>query len=101
MLHRLHAPPSSSTSSFTLDSLQLSETHQRPAARGVEEIVLYDYAARRRCAEMPAFVQAGFEAVWKEQEDARQTWAGRVKEIERRVEGLEEGSWRREGAVEM
>lgn len=44
--HKLRAAPTASTDSFILDVLILSERHQRPAARCVEDIVVYDYRVR-------------------------------------------------------
>ncbi|KAF2459681.1 thioesterase-like superfamily-domain-containing protein [Lineolata rhizophorae] len=106
VLHKLRSPPSSSSSSssspqsdLTLDVLILSELHRRPAARCVEELVLYDYRAGRK-ARMPDWMVEVLSRTWAEQEEAKVLWGGRARDLEERVRELERGSWDREGAVE-
>lgn len=99
VLHKLRHPPSHSPSSFTLDVLILSERHRRPAARCIEDIVLYDYIQEKK-AVMPDFISSMFEKTWDMQEKAREECGGKVRRIVKRVEGLEGETWNRVGAVE-
>lgn len=67
VFHKLSYLPSASESSFTLDVMILSELHQRPAARCVEDIVVYDYKKGTKAAIRP-FMMKAFERTWEEQE---------------------------------
>ncbi|KAL8792945.1 MAG: hypothetical protein Q9195_004442 [Heterodermia aff. obscurata] len=97
--HKLRESPTNSTDSFLLDVLILSERHQRPAARCVEDIVLYDY---RKGAKTPLkeFMSRKFNQTWKAQEQAGKLNKLRIYNLLERVEGLEKESWDKEGAVE-
>jgi hypothetical protein len=94
-----NSPPIGITT-FALSAIQLSERHQRPAARCEEEIAVYDYQTGSRAALRP-FMADVFARVWAEQEEARRVWGARAKEVERRVGELDRRTWGREGAVEM
>ncbi len=67
VFHKLSYLPSASESSFILDVMIVSELHQRPSARCVEDIVVYDYKKGRKVA-IRDFMMKAFEVPWKEQE---------------------------------
>ena len=77
----------------------LSELHQRPAARCVEDIVVYDYKKGRK-TELPPFMMDGFHETWEKQEEVKKRMSERIRELDEDVRTLEKGSWDREGAVE-
>ena len=97
--HKLRAAPTASTDSFILDVLILSEKHQRPAARCVEDIVVYDY---RRGAKSPLrdFMVDRFRETYALQEEGKRRNEAAVRGLLERVERLEKESWDREDAVE-
>ncbi len=99
VFHKLRALPSHTSSSFVLDVMILSELHQRPAARCVEDIVVYDYKAGKKVDIRP-FMMAAFERTWKDQEEERMRVEKRIAELESAVGSLERETWNREGAVE-
>jgi hypothetical protein len=82
-----------------LDVLILSEAHRRPAARCVEDIVVYDYKLGKKSA-MPQFMLEKFQQTFEMQEQAKEKYSARVRGLLERVERLEKESWDREGAVE-
>lgn len=86
--------------SFILDVLILTELHQRPAARCVEDIVVYDYQQGKKAPLKPFMVET-FQQIWQEQEEARWRGNSKVKDILDRVSKLEKGSWDRDGAIEQ
>ncbi|MCJ1455266.1 hypothetical protein MMC28_005620, partial [Mycoblastus sanguinarius] len=97
--HKLRSAPTNLTDSFTLDVLILSERHQRPAARCVEDIVVYDY---RQGAKAPLrdFMLKKFRETFELQEEAKKRNEGMVSQLLERVEKLEKDSWDREDVVE-
>ena len=97
--HKLRAAPTASTDSFILDVLILSERHQRPAARCVEDIVVYDY---RRGVKSPLrdFVVDQFRKTFELQEQSKTRNEMRVKDLLQRVQRLEKQVWDRPDAVE-
>jgi len=99
VFHKLRSLPKEGESSFILDVLILSELHQRPAARCVEDIVVYDYKAGKKVPLQP-FMMRAFEETWREQEEERRRVESRIQEIEGLVGELERETWNREGAVE-
>ncbi|RFU24868.1 hypothetical protein B7463_g11472, partial [Scytalidium lignicola] len=99
VFHKLRSLPKASDTSFILDVMILSELHQRPAARCVEDIVVYDYRKAKKMV-LPPFVMDAFVKTWEEQEDAKRKSLERIEEIEKQVRKLETDSWDREGAVE-
>lgn len=102
--HKLAKDPSSlnlTQSSFELQVMIISEAHQRPSARCLEDIVTYDYRLGRKTPELPAFMVEQFKVMWEQQEQAKRKWQQRILDIENQVRELELGSWDREGAVEM
>lgn len=100
VLHKLRSKPLPLADNFTLDVLILSELHQRPAARCVEDIVLYDYKEGIKTPMKPFMVEI-FQKIWEEQEEARRIGSSKLRELLHRVTKLEKGSWDREGAVEQ
>ncbi len=99
VFHKLRCPPKPTDTSFILDVMILSELHQRPAARYVEDIVMYDYKTGKKRGVME-FMMKGFEGTWREQEDARRRAESRIQEIEGVVREIECETWDRDGAVE-
>ncbi len=97
--HKLRSLPTSSTDSFILDVIIISERHQRPAARCVEDLVVYDYRIGKKTP-LRAFMLEKFQETWQAQEEARNRNDKRVRGLLERVEKLERESWNRQGAVE-
>jgi len=77
----------------------LSELHQRPAARCVEDIVVYDYKAGRK-VEIRPFMMNAFQRTWREQQEEEKRVGKRISELEAILRALETETWDREGAVE-
>jgi hypothetical protein len=73
--------------------------HQRPAARSVEDIVVYDYKKAAKTPLKPFMVEA-LTRIWDEQEETKRTSNRQVVELLERLERLEKGTWDKEGAVE-
>ncbi|KUJ10964.1 uncharacterized protein LY89DRAFT_596128 [Mollisia scopiformis] len=99
VFHKLAQRPSPSDSHFILDVMIVSELHQRPAARCVEDIVVYDYKAGKK-VEIRPFMMKAFEHAWEEQEDTKRKVEQRIRDIEEKVADLEAGTWNKVGAVE-
>jgi len=99
VFHKLRFLPKPTDTSFILDVMILSELHQRPAARCVEDIVVYDYRKGKKMA-LPPFLMDAFTQTWKEQEQAKTRCLKKIREIEHDVRKLEMESWDREGAIE-
>lgn len=99
--HRLSTAPSASTSSFILDVLILSERHRRPAARCIEDVVLYDYKAAKtiNLGERPWLLRQ-FEETWQMQERRKMEVRRRAEWVEEGVRVVEMGTWDKDGAVE-
>lgn len=97
--HKLRDEPTSGTDSFILDVLIMSERHQRPAARCIEDVVVYDYFRGQKIS-LPPFMTTVFRDTWRLQEDAKRTNSERVVRLLGRIRELEKDSWDREGAVE-
>lgn len=92
VFHKLSHLPSASDSSFVLDVMIVSELHQRPAARCVEDIAVYDYLKKKKANVRPFMLNA-FEQTWAEQEVSSQwqtklilawhrglSWGGRMQD---------------------
>jgi hypothetical protein len=99
VFHKLHSLPKPEDSGFILDVMIVSELHQRPAARCVEDIVVYDYKVGRKM-EIRPFMMRAFEKVWEEQEEERRRVEERIGELERQLREIEMETWDREDAVE-
>ncbi|KAI5789419.1 thioesterase-like superfamily-domain-containing protein [Pyronema domesticum] len=79
---------------FFLDVMILSEKHQRPAARCIEDIVVYDYVPQDPSkapgkAPIPGFIEDVFNETARLQEAAKQDARRRMMEIENKVDMLE------------
>lgn len=99
VFHKLRFLPHKDTSSFILDVMILSELHQRPAARCVEDIVVYDYRIGKKIPMRP-FMKDAFEQTWREQEEAKRMNGKKIEALENIVRELEKETWDREDAVE-
>jgi hypothetical protein len=99
VLHKLRDNPTQNTDHFILDVLILSERHQRPAARCIEDIVVYDYRTAKK-SPLPPFMINKFQETFKLQEEAKEKNSERVRGLLERVRGLEQGSWDRLDAKE-
>ncbi len=99
VLHKLRDKPLPSTDHFALDVVILSELHQRPAARSVEDIVVYDYKKAAKTPLKPFMVET-LTRIWDEQEETKRISNKQVTELLERLERLEKGTWDNEGAVE-
>lgn len=97
--HKLRAAPTASTDSFILDVLILSERHQRPAARCVEDIVVYDYRLGAK-SPLRGFMVDKFRETFELQEESKMRNERRVTELLQRVQRLEREVWDRPDAVE-
>lgn len=99
VLHKLRSRPKLDADHFILDVMILSELHQRPAARCVEDIVVYDYRKARKVP-LPPFMLDKFLELWELQEQANDKYEHRVNDVLRRVRELEKKSWDRPDAKE-
>jgi len=99
--HRLKEPVSENASptKILFSSLLLSTAAQRPSARIREEIVVFDYRIQKS-ARLPEHMLNVLRARWEEQEQTKARWEKRAKQLEEMVEGLENKSWNKQGAVE-
>lgn len=95
----MRSEPKPDADHFILDVVILSEVHRRPAARCVEDIVIYDYRAAKK-APLKPFMLEKFKETWQLQEQAKQTYSKRITDLLGRVQDLEKGSWDRPDAVE-
>lgn len=97
--HKLRAAPTATTDSFILDVVILSERYQRPAARCVEDIVVYDY---RRGVKSPLrkFMVEKLRATFELQEQSKIRNEKRVRDLLQKVRRLEREVWDRSDAVE-
>lgn len=97
--HKLRHQPQEGDSAFVLDVLIMSELHQRPAARLIEDIVVYDYSRSKKIS-MPDWMFSVFRDTFKLQEEAKATNSRRVHGLLQQVRELELASWDRHDAVE-
>jgi hypothetical protein len=97
--HKLASEPTSSTDFFVLDVLMLSELHQRPVARCVEDIVVYDYKQGKKIPLRP-FMADAFKDTWRLQEESKKRNSDRVTSILDRLRSIEKQTWDRPNAVE-
>lgn len=97
--HKLASEPTAETDSFVLDVVIMSELQQRPAARCVEDIVVYDYRAGKKAPLLPFMVDA-FRKTWELQEAAKKENSEKVRQLLEEVRALETETWDRPDAVE-
>jgi acyl-CoA thioesterase FadM len=99
VFHKLSTVPTSDTSAFTLDVMILSEKEQRPAARCVESIVMYDYRIGKKTT-FPPFMLEAFKNLWKEQKTAQEKNTAKLLSLFAEVRALEKDSWDKADVVE-
>ncbi|OAG39383.1 hypothetical protein AYO21_06399 [Fonsecaea monophora] len=97
--HKLRYRPDESTDSLILDVLIMSEVRQRPAARCLEDVVVYDYRVGKKSTLEP-FMLEEFKKTFDLQEAAKKENHAKIEWIEQRVRSLETGSWDRHDAKE-
>lgn len=99
MLHKLRNKPDANADHFILDVVILSEAHRRPAARCIEDIVVYDYGQAKKTA-LPPFMIEKFRQTFDLQEEAKKKYGTRVQALLDRTTQLEKDSWDRVDAKE-
>ncbi|OJD34749.1 rho guanine nucleotide exchange factor [Diplodia corticola] len=99
VLHKLRSEPTDETDSFILDVVVLSERHRRPAARCVEDIVVYDYQRGKKTPLKP-FMLRQFRETFALQEAAKKKYSERVALLSEQVRALETSSWDQPDAKE-
>jgi hypothetical protein len=99
VFHKLRSAPDQSTDTFILDVVIFSELQRRPAARCVEDLLVYDYKKGMKVA-LPPFMVKQFQETFRLQEQAKERNGGRVRSLIDRVRQLEKGSWDRTDAKE-
>ena len=99
VLHKLGNPPSKDSDHFVLDVMILSEAQRRPAARCIEDIVVYDYRTGKK-SPLPRFMVELFQETFKLQEQTKVENGRRVRVLLDRVRALEKSSWDRADAKE-
>jgi len=77
----------------------LSEAKQRPAARCLEDVVVYDYRSSKRTT-LPPFMLDQFQRTFELQEAARAENEGKTHRLLERVRDLESNSWDKSDAQE-
>ena len=82
-----------------LDVMILSEVRQRPAAKCLEDVVVYDYRQGKKSS-LPPFMLDQFEKTWELQETAKAENGRKIKDLLDRVQVLEKQSWDRPDAKE-
>jgi Thioesterase-like superfamily len=97
--HKLRSRPDENTESIILDAMILSHTKQRPAARCLEDIVVYDYRSSKKTT-LPSFILDQFKQTYDLQEQAKSTNQERIQALFERVTLLERESWDRPDAQE-
>ncbi|KEF60027.1 uncharacterized protein A1O9_04877 [Exophiala aquamarina CBS 119918] len=97
--HKLRSRPDENTRSMVLDVMILSEGKQRPAARCLEDVVVYDYKLGKK-SRLEAFMLAQFKHIFDLQEAAKVENLAKIQVIEGQVRFLETQSWDRPGAKE-
>ena len=82
-----------------LDVMILSEVRQRPAARCLEDCVIYDYRQGRK-ATLPPWMFEQLEKTFDLQEASKSENSRKVKGLLERVKALENQTWDRADAKE-
>lgn len=99
VFHKLRSRPDAATESIILDVMILSETKQRPAARCLEDVVVYDYPASKKTT-LPGFLLDQFQQTFDLQEAAKAENGKKINRLLDRVRDLELESWDRPDAQE-
>lgn len=97
--HKLRSRPDESTQSMVLDVMILSEGKQRPAARCLEDVVVYDYKLGKK-GRLETFMLEQFKRIFDLQENAKAENLAKIRSIEKQVRRLEIESWDRPDAKE-
>jgi acyl-CoA thioesterase FadM len=97
--HKLRNEPTEGMDAFILDVLIMSELHQRPAARLIEDVLVYDYTKAKKIA-LPGFMFEVFQKTWRLQEEAKECNSLRVNALLESVRSLECETWDRHDAKE-
>ena len=97
--HKFRSLPTETTDSIILDVLILSEARQRPAARALEDVVIYDYRKGKKTTLEP-FMLEQFQKTFALQEEAKEKNNRRIHQILEDVRTLEKSSWDRPDAKE-
>ena len=97
--HKLRSRPTESTESMLLDVMIMSEMRQRPAARCLEDCVIYHYPTAKKSPLAP-FMLKQFQETFDLQEAAKRDSQAKIKTIEELVRNLETQSWDRPDAKE-
>ncbi len=99
VFHKLRSRPDKTTESIILDVMILSEIEQRPAARCLEDVVVYDYRTSRK-TNLPPFVLDQFLRTYDLQEAAKAENGKRIRLLLDAIRNMETASWDRPGAKE-
>jgi hypothetical protein len=97
--HKLRSRPMKSTDSMILDVMILSEVHQRPAARCLEDCVAYDYQQGKKTT-FPVWMLEQLEKTFDLQEFSKSENSRKVRELFSRVRALEKQTWDKADAKE-
>lgn len=97
--HKIRDKPSESTMSLILDVMILSEMKQRPAARCLEDVAIYNYKLGRTST-LPSFMLDQFTETFELQEQTKKENLAKVKTISDHVALLEKQTWDRPDAQE-
>ena len=97
--HKLRSRPDESTQSLVLDVLIMSEGKQRPAARCLEDVAVYDYKAGKKSTLEP-FMLEQFKQTFDLQEATKKENQHKIRLIEDQLRSLETGCWDRPDAKE-
>jgi acyl-CoA thioesterase FadM len=97
--HKLRSRPTETTESMLLDVMILSELRQRPAARCLEDVVVYHYPTEKKSPLAP-FMLEQFRETFELQEKAKAENQAKIRRIEQQVRSLEQQSWDRPEAKE-
>lgn len=99
VFHKLRSRPTEQTKSLVLDVMILSEAKQRPAARCLEDVVIYDYKMAKKSRLAPYMLEQ-FRQIYDLQEQAKETTTNKIQKLLDRVTWLEKQSWDRPNAQE-
>ncbi|KAF7508008.1 hypothetical protein GJ744_009905 [Endocarpon pusillum] len=99
VFHKLRFRPDERSESIILDVVILSESRQRPAARCLEDVVVYDYRTSRRTT-LPPFMLDQFQRTFELQETARFENESKIHHLLNRVRDIERNTWDRPDARE-
>ena len=97
--HKLDSRPDETTESIILKVMILSETQQRPAARCIEDVVVYDYRTSKKTT-LPLFVLNQFQRTYDLQQAAKAENGNKIRLLLDKVRDIECASWDRPGAKE-